>query len=183
MSLPKHLGGHLNKTHLDEGSLNWAIKLFNIKSFLDVGCGPGGMVEMAHLKGLQSLGIDGDFTLRRFDNSKFIIHDYSAGPLVLDQHFDLCWSCEFVEHVNETYIDNYMITISAAERVIVTFAPPGTPGHHHVNCKPADYWITVFKKYNFNYDPNYTEQLRKSSTMKKKFVQNNGLFFTKTLET
>ena len=37
MSLPKHLGGHLNKTHIDNGSLDWAIRLFKVKSFLDIG--------------------------------------------------------------------------------------------------------------------------------------------------
>jgi len=181
MSLSKHLGGHLNKTHVDEGSLNWSINLFNIKSFLDVGCGPGGMVELANSKNLYSLGIDGDYTLKRFDSSKFIIHDFTKGSLVLDQEFDLCWSCEFVEHVEEIYVDNYMKTIASARRVIMTYAPPGKPGHHHVNCKPAEYWIDVFKKYNFIHDEDLTDQLRKHSSMKKPFVQNYGLFFNKSI--
>jgi len=42
-----HLGGHFNRTHLDEGSLLFIIKEFNIKSFLDIGCGPMGMVVLA----------------------------------------------------------------------------------------------------------------------------------------
>ena len=35
------------------------------KRMVDVGCGPGGMVELALSKGLQAAGIDGDFTLQR----------------------------------------------------------------------------------------------------------------------
>ena len=182
MSLPKHLGGHLNKTHIDNGSLDWAIRLFKVKSFLDIGCGPGGMVELAISKNLQSLGIDGDFTLKRFDKSKFVIHDFTQSPLVLDKDFDLCWSCEFVEHVEELYIDNYMKTFISAKNVIMTYAPPGTPGHHHVNCKPAEYWIDIFQNYNFKYDDALTNELKTHSTMKKPFIQKNGLFFTKCIE-
>lgn len=179
MNLPKHLGGHLNKTHVDEGNLNWLIENFKIKSLLDVGCGPGGMVELAHKKGLKSLGVDGDYTLKRFDNNFFVIHDYTTGPLDLNEKYDLCWSVEFVEHVEEKYIDNYMQTIKNAELVVITHAPPGWPGHHHVNCQTADYWINVFKNYNFKYNSDLTNTLREKSTMKKQFIQRNGLFFSR----
>ena len=56
--LEPHLGGHQNKTHLDNGALDWLIKTFDAKSFLDIGCGPGGMVELAKSKGLLVKGID-----------------------------------------------------------------------------------------------------------------------------
>lgn len=179
MSLPKHLGGHTNKTHIDEGSLTWIINSFNIKSFLDVGCGPGGMVDLADSKGIKSLGIDGDHTLKRSDPSKFLLHDYTIGPLILEETYDLCWSCEFVEHVEEKYMDNFMKTFNCSNMVAITHAPPGWPGHHHVNCQFAQYWIDVFKNYNFVYNPDYTEQLKKASTMKKQFIQRTGLFFTR----
>jgi len=179
MKLPEHLGGHLNKTHVDLGTLNYIINNYNIKSFLDVGCGPGGMVELAWSKGLDALGIDGDFTLKRFDSSKFIIHDYTQSPLVLDKNYDLCWSVEFVEHVEADYIDNYMQTIKNSNIVIITHAPPGHKGHHHVNCQLAEYWIDVFSKYDLVYDPSMTKTIREISTMKKPFLQRNGLFFKK----
>ena len=63
--LEAHLGGHQNKTHLDHGALDWLIKTTNAKTFLDIGCGPGGMVELAKSKGLLVKGIDGDHTLKR----------------------------------------------------------------------------------------------------------------------
>jgi SAM-dependent methyltransferase len=179
MNLPEHLGGHLNKTHVDEGSLNWIIKEFSIKSFLDVGCGPGGMVNLAKKKSLKALGVDGDYTLKRSDPESFILHDYTQGPLEFEEKYDLCWSCEFVEHVEETYIDNYMRTINCANLVVITHAPPGWPGHHHVNCQTAEYWIDVFKNYNFIYNDDLTKLLRKKSTMAKPFIQRNGLFFTR----
>ena len=60
MTLEEHLGGHNGVTHLDEGALRWAISTLKIESMLDVGCGPGGMVELAEWYGLDSHGIDGD---------------------------------------------------------------------------------------------------------------------------
>ena len=57
---PPHLGGHLNKTHIDEGALDYLIKKFEIQSMLDIGCGPGGMIGVARAKGLDAWGIDGD---------------------------------------------------------------------------------------------------------------------------
>lgn len=61
--LEEHLGGHNYKTHLDEGALSWLIKTFNATSCLDIGCGPGGMVELAEQHCLKSHGVDGDYTL------------------------------------------------------------------------------------------------------------------------
>ena len=45
MPLQDHLGGHMNKTHLDKGALAWIKNKFNAKTYLDIGCGPGGMVQ------------------------------------------------------------------------------------------------------------------------------------------
>ena len=51
--LPAHLGGHDNETHLDNGVLDYMISKYKIESYVDVGCGPGGMVELAASKGLR----------------------------------------------------------------------------------------------------------------------------------
>ena len=42
--LPVHLGGHFNRTHVDEGVLLLARSQLGVETLLDVGCGPGGMV-------------------------------------------------------------------------------------------------------------------------------------------
>jgi cyclopropane fatty-acyl-phospholipid synthase-like methyltransferase len=175
--IPQHLGGHLNRTHIDEGSLTWAIETFKIESFLDIGCGPGGMVELAATKGLDAIGVDGDFSLDRFSKENFVIHDYTLSPLSLEKKYNLAWSCEFVEHVEEQYVQNFMETFKNSRYVIMTFSPPGTPGHHHVNCRDHLYWIKVFSSNGFVYDDELTKELRQKSTMKRDFVRNFGLFF------
>jgi len=189
MDLPQHLGGHKNKTHLDEGALNHMIKMLNVKSMLDIGCGPGGMVELAHSKGLRTTGIDGDFEVKRSKvaNRLIEIHDYTVGPSNINESFDLAWSCEFVEHVHEEFVPNFMQDFKRANFVIMTYAPPGTPGHHHVNCQTDAYWKDIFTQYGFQYDANMTRQIKEVSTMGrikngkiwKDFIKQTGMCFVK----
>lgn len=180
-NLPDHLGGHLNKTHNDRGTLLYLKKKYNINSMLDIGCGPGGMVQLAKDRGINAFGIDGDFTLEYPPElSPFIlIHDFTQGPAPIDSKFDLGWSVEFLEHVEEQYQDNYMQAFAACDYVVATAAPPGYPGHHHVNCRDQEYWIEVFARYGFEFDENETKQISTQSTMMKPFMQTTGMFFRK----
>jgi 2-polyprenyl-3-methyl-5-hydroxy-6-metoxy-1,4-benzoquinol methylase len=50
--LPDHLGGHLNQTHIAGGALRYIKREFDIKSFLDIGCGSGDMIQVARDIGL-----------------------------------------------------------------------------------------------------------------------------------
>lgn len=175
--LAGHLGGHENETHIDDGALEFMIKKFGVKSYLDVGCGPGGMVELAITKGLTALGVDGDFTLER-KTPNFLIHDYSTGPAPLgDQTFDMAWSCEFLEHVDEKYIDNFMDSFKHCKRIVCTHAVPGQGGHHHVNEQPADYWLNTFAQRGFLFDMIASNELRHASTMVQKYIRETGLVF------
>ena len=180
--LEEHLGGHTGVTHLDEGALHW-FQQIGFKSYLDVGCGPGGMVLLAKKLGFDSLGVDGDYTLKRGKKNinNFILHDYSKGPLELEKIFDVCWSVEFVEHVYEEYIPNYVKTIQSAKHLVMSHAPKGAPGYHHVNCQDSPYWISKMKEFGFEYDADMTKKLRSVTTMGKKkkhrFIEKTGLFF------
>ena len=179
--LEKHLGGHQGKTHIDAGTLDWAIKNLKVKSLLDIGCGPGGMVELANNLGLDAVGIDGDYTLDRYDSSKFIIHDFTKGPAPISKRFDLGWSVEFVEHVYEEFIPNYMQAMQQCKYLIMTYAPIGHGGYHHVNENTERYWIDTIQKYGFIHDTVLTNKMRQASTMgtkkKHKFLQRTGLLF------
>lgn len=180
-NLPEHLGGHLNKTHNDRGTLKFLADTYGIKSMLDIGCGPGGMVDLARCRGIDAYGVDGDFTLKYPDDLKpyIILKDLTEGPAALPlDEFDLGWSVEFLEHVEEEYQDNYMQAFKACKYVIATAAPPGYPGHHHVNCRDQEYWHGVFDKYGFDYDDEVTQRIRtKESTMQKPFMQTTGMMF------
>ena len=180
--LAKHLGGHANVTHLDHGALDWAIEKWAPKTMLDIGCGPGGMVELANQRGLDAMGVDGDHTLKRYDESKFTIHDFTKGPVPDQPKYDLGWSVEFLEHVYEEFMPHYMQSFQNCKVVIATYAPPGWPGHHHVNCQKEVYWYEKFAEYGLDFDADLTAELRQISTMninrhRSAFVKNRGLIF------
>ena len=178
-NLPVHLGGSFNRCHIDQGAFTHVVKKFGINSMLDIGCGTGGMVEVAHDAGLQAYGIDGDDTIER--RCACLVNDFTKGPAPRAQ-FDpeLAWSVEFLEHVDEDYQHNYMEAFKQSQYAIITFAPSGTPGHHHVNCQNKDYWIKTFKDYGFDLDQETTAEIRKASTMGRDFMRDNGLFFRKS---
>lgn len=178
--MSKHLGGHYNITHLDHGALNWAVKTFNVSSMIDVGCGPGGMVRYAKALGLTADGIDGDPSVK-----SSILHDFTQGSLDVKE-YDLAWCVEFVEHVEEKYIDNFFSVFSKCKYLIMTHAVPGQKGWHHVNCQEEDYWVQKLKNINFVLDKEYTKTLRNESTMNlnnrwEPYMRKTGLFFRRVL--
>jgi len=172
---PKHLGGHMNVTHTDAGALAWLHSKYAVQSMIDIGCGPGGMEAIAIQLGLSWQGVDGDPLCSR---NGIVTHDYCTGPLEVGS-IDLAWSVQFVEQVNEVYVDNFMRTFACARCVCLTHALPGKRGWHHVNCQAPGYWINVFEHYGLFFDERATEELRRRSTMRREFLRGNGLFFCK----
>lgn len=171
---PDHLGGHLNVTHTDPGALAFLQEKFNVKAMLDIGCGPGGMEQIANDFGIEWLGIDGDPSVKKKNT---IIHDFTVSPANFSKTFDLGWSVEFLEHVEEKYIGNFMPMFQCCKVVAITHALPRTPGHHHVNCQPPEYWIEKFEQAGFAFLPDVTEEMRARSTMAREFVRNTGMVF------
>jgi len=114
-----------------------------VESVLDVGCGDGVAVDFFAGLGAHVLGIDGVAQ----ENDRIIQHDFTVGPVDWaaypgwDEGVDLVWSCEFVEHVEEEYVPNFLESFRLGRLVLMTHADVGQPGYHHVNCRPAEYWI------------------------------------------
>ena len=177
--LPEHLGGHEGETHTDEGALDYLIKAFDIKSMLDIGCGPGGMVQLAKDKGLKVLGVDGDDKVERDESVKSLItiHDYAKGAYIPSDTFDLGWSVEFVEHVEKKYMQNFLETFKHCKYVAMTHALPGQPGHHHVNCMPIEYWCGALEAIGFMVMVDETNEMRKLSTMRERYIRQQGYIF------
>jgi SAM-dependent methyltransferase len=178
--LPKHLGGHCNQTHTDLKTLEYLRFRHNIKTMIDVGCGPGAMIKLATENGIDACGVDGDFSLIPLWEERgvdVLCHDFTNGAPEIDKEFDLAWSVEFLEHVDEEYQESYMSIFRKCKYVICTAAPPGAPGHHHVNCRDRDYWNEVFDKNGFDYLPLESEYIRNASEMKKPFIQRTGMLY------
>ena len=169
-----HLGGHYDFTSMLKPTLDLIKQKYDIKSMIDIGCGPGGMVEYANHIGIYSIGVDGDETIK--NNKEYIhIHDYTLGEYNSTESFDLAYSTEFLEHVEEKYIKNFISTFKQAKYIWCTAAVPGQPGHHHVNCKPKDYWIDRFNEYGLEYKKDISDEISKTSDAD--LVAKNSMFF------
>ena len=141
------------------------IEKYGIKSALDVGCGAGWSTKFFHDKSIVTHGVEGLQDAIDASPVKHLLtcHDYETGPYVPQQKYDLCWSCEFVEHVEEKFAVNFVRTFKNCKYVAMTFAGPDQPGHHHVNCKPQKYWIDLMASHGFEFLAEDTRALRDQS--------------------
>lgn len=164
--MSKHLGGCYIK-EMDIGT--WAPQVWDVlietykpKNLIDVGCGAGHSTKYFISKGVDSIGVEGYLPAVEYSElgEKIITHDYTKGEYVPSEKFDLAWCCEFVEHVEEKFCNNFMKTFTQCSIVAMTHAVPGQQGYHHVNCKPASYWIQKFKNIGFTYNKDFSLQLR-----------------------
>lgn len=178
VELPEHLGGHASITNMDRGVFDAIVAEHRPESFLDIGCGPGGMVALAGRHGLRARGIDGDWTLD-FAGLDVVLHDFTTGPPALDAEYDFGWCVEFLEHVEERFLDNVRPAFQACRRLWVTHAMPGQRGWHHVNCRSAQYWSRIFRAWGFTWNERQNMRLRMRSTMHGKYSRRTGVLITR----
>jgi SAM-dependent methyltransferase len=149
-----HVGGYIQGG--DPGSWcphlwQWAVRRFGIRSVLDVGCGEGHSTRFFQELGCDVLGVDGceQAVAESVVPGCTVLHDFADGPFIPGRSYDLIWSCEFLEHVNEEYVPSILTTFAAARVIFLTHAFPKQRGHHHVNCRPSSYWISLLEKAGF----------------------------------
>ena len=114
----------------------------------------------------------------------FILNDYEKGSAITDNKFDLAWSCEFVEHVYEEFMPNFISDFQKCKYVAMTFAYPGQGGHHHVNENTQEYWLNVMQENGFTFLEEETNILRSLATVEGPYTSHfglRGLFFKNDL--
>ena len=145
-----HLGGYLSGSIGDVGSYcapvwAWLLKKYKVHSMIDVGCGEGHALRWFAARGCRVLGVEGIAQ----PDKRIVEHDYTLGPYRPRGRFDLAWCCEFVEHVEAQFLDNFMVTLAKAKIIAMTHALPWQGGHHHVNCQPEEYWLNVLGNWGY----------------------------------
>lgn len=177
----KHLGGYIHKgdpnTYATE-VWDWMINN-NIKTVIDVGCGEGHSTKYFLDKGIEIIGVEGGENAYNNSPAKdnLILHDYIEGPFTPKKRYDAVWCCEFVEHIEEQYAENFLMTFDLADKIFMTHAIVGQEGYHHVNCQNSDYWITKIEARGFKYNNDLSLHLR--SITNKMHVKNTLLVFEK----
>ena len=138
---------------------DWLVDVYGARSVLDVGCGDGQAVDHFVGKGCFTIGIDGVPQ----KHERIICHDYTTGPYTaatFRDFFDLVWCCEFVEHVEERYVENFLPSLRLGDLLLMTHAFPGQGGYHHVNCRTPDYWVGALAAVGYRLDPDLTAVTR-----------------------
>lgn len=130
------------------------IEKYGFKSMLDIGSGVGVNAKWFLDHGIDAHAVEGfpDYIANAvLPRERITQHDYTKGPWVPARVFDLGWSSEFVEHVEECHVPNFMVTFQRCRYTCITHATPGQGGYHHVNEQPSDYWITRFQDAGFRH--------------------------------
>jgi SAM-dependent methyltransferase len=164
-------------------------KKFNINSVIDVGCGMGYGIQEFSKHCEKAVGVDGSEYVQEESPHKDLIlkFDFSKEKFKPKELYDLAWSSEFVEHVEEKYIENYFPIFEASKYVAITYADINQEGHYHVNCNSSEYWINLFERNGFTFDREvnlklknfaYQDALSHNPKYKDNHFYNRGLFFT-----
>jgi hypothetical protein len=177
--MENHLGGCIIQGDLATwGPEVWGylIDKYNIKSVVDVGCGAGHSLKYFLDKGLNSIGVEGYEPAIEASNVKNFIkkHDFTKDKFITDTNHDMVWCCEFVEHVEEKYVDNFLDLFSKSKLIAMTHGLPGQPGFHHVNCQPQEYWVNKLTEKGFTFKEEESIKLR---DMLPTYKYVDGVFF------
>jgi SAM-dependent methyltransferase len=122
-------------------------------SVIDIGCGTGNWLAIAHELGVREiLGIDGPWVKAQLaiPPEKFVEHDLST-PLKLNRRFDLALSLEVAEHLPASVARIFVQSLcDAADVVVFSAAIPGQGGRRHVNEQWPAYWAELFQEFRYS---------------------------------
>ena len=146
---------------------------FGPKTAIDWGCGAGLHVAALRALGVDAIGVDGvvlepdqrapDVDIREAD----LRYPVPAG--IAPSSYDLALCVDVLEHLEDrdsaAALDNIC---RGAGLVILSCAPPGQGGHHHVNERPRRYWVARMAEIGWTYDR------RATGAMERHFLGNRS---------
>lgn len=137
---------------------------FSPENVIDFGCAIGTYLEPFYENNIEIQGIDaneGAFN-HAVVPTKYLEHHDLREKYDSEKKYDLVISIEVAEHIPEKFSDTFVETLcnTSKEYIVMTAAPPGQGGTHHVNEKPREYWIDLFEKRDFNHQKKNVEELR-----------------------
>lgn len=127
--------------------------LFSPRSVIDVGAGLGTWLKCFQKLGVKDiLGLDGDWidsdllvVDKKFFKSKDLRFSFD-----LNRKFDLALCLEVAEHFEEEYAERFIFNLCDISDIVVFGAAiPGQGGQNHLNEKPPDFWVKLFKQNGF----------------------------------
>lgn len=129
---------------------------------IDIGCAIGDLVKGYQDLGKTAYGIEGSTEAKPYlvcqkgtvffldlrrpldtpDQPTFFSRDACGKAL-----YDLVTCLEVAEHIEPKYAEQLVLSLTKlSDKILISAAPPGQRGHHHVNCQPIQYWDVLFKR-------------------------------------
>lgn len=170
-----HLGGNI-----DEGDpltfapsvWDYLIDRFAVKSVLDLGSGLGYSSHYFFKHGLQVIAVEG--LRQNVEKSLYpsVCLDLTKSSVLCK--VDLVHCQEFVEHIEERFIENVLNSLKCGKIICMTHALPGQGGYHHVNEQSQEYWVSNLRKSNFDILFEDTKRIRYLA------AKDNAMYLAKT---
>jgi len=153
-------------THEYDSLLAFAlVRVFDIKTAVDVGCGNGRYTLNFIENGIDCIGYDGSPLTPKLTKGLYFIKDFS--DLVDIGQFDLVLCLEVGEHIPVEYEDIFINNLCRASKkfICLSWAVEGQWGRGHVNCRENDYIIGEMDKRGFGFHAELTKCLRNMSML------------------
>lgn len=133
----------------------------NVKTVLDLGCGPGMYADNFTYNKLECDCCDGNPHTPELTQNRCTVVDLSQ-PVDFEKTYDCVLSLEVGEHIPAEYesifIDN--IIKHSTNLIILSWATIGQGGHGHFNEHPNEYVEDIFAKYDFKRNKDLENRLR-----------------------
>jgi len=129
-------------------------QVFRPASLADLGCGCGVYSRLFAEKGVKVLAIDGvePPPEHRFQ-VEIICRDLTTPLENTWGQFDLALCLEVAEHIPEELSEVFLKNLTGfSGRLVMSAAPPGQDGVHHVNEQPRRYWARKLAALGFAYN-------------------------------
>ena len=174
--------------------------LHNFDSVVDLGCSIGTFLEPFYNDGKIVKGYEFCFEESKNGIEKIpgLINHIEFGDVTKDiisnEKYDCAVTIEVAEHIPKEYSENLVKNLVNLSKgfILFTAAPPGQGGTGHINCQPKEFWIDIFKKYNYELNQLETEKIKSKCIPTRKagsddefpyvweWVYNNLMIFTKS---
>lgn len=139
------------------------VEQFHPDSVIDFGCAIGTYLERFEERCVTIYGVEANSAAFRHavvPDGRLEQHDLRQ-PYEPNDYYDLVLSVEVAGYIPERYARTFVNTLAkSGETVVLTAAPPGQGGTHHVNEKKPEYWIQLFNDHGMEYDRETTDELK-----------------------
>ncbi|MCS4161422.1 2-polyprenyl-3-methyl-5-hydroxy-6-metoxy-1,4-benzoquinol methylase [Salinibacter ruber] len=157
------------------------IREFNPQSIIELGCGSGRLLYPYYEQGIEVMGVDASQNAKsvsKLPDNRFEIADLKE-KYQPSKTYDIVMCVEVLEHIPAYASDIVVESISrCAPIAIVTAAPPGQGGTHHVNEQPKSYWINKFSDCGMRYKPEKSSEIGQSLSLSElTWIPNNLMIF------